>query len=100
MDIATKQFKSEWLSALGLDESILPELASPGTVVGEVVPQAAHETGYHVGTRVFNGIGDAGATTLASGIKARGEVNINLGTSGWVATISDSVIHQPGVFNL
>ncbi len=30
-----------------------------------------------------------GATTLASGILAPGEYNINLGTSGWVAAVSN-----------
>lgn len=100
MDIAAKTFREDWLIKLGLDPSILPRLASPEAVVGEVTPQAAAATGLNPGTKVFNGIGDAGATTLASEIKVQGEVNINLGTSGWVATVSDGVISRPGVFNL
>ena len=47
------------------------------------------------------GIGDAGATTLASGIRAPGQYNINLGTSGWVAAVSDDILlTEAGVFNL
>lgn len=47
------------------------------------------------------GIGDAGATTLASGIREPKQYNINLGTSGWVAAVSDDILlTEAGVFNL
>lgn len=50
---------------------------------------------------VFAGIGDAGATTLASGIVRPGQYNINLGTSGWVASVSEDILlKDAGVFHL
>lgn len=100
MDIAAKTFNEDWLTKLGLNPTTLPRLNSPASVAGKVTLEAAQQTGYAPGTIVYAGIGDAGATTLASGIKVKGEVNINLGTSGWVATIGDSVVSGQGVFNL
>ena len=53
------------------------------------------------GQKVYAGTGDAGATTLASGILSPGEYNINLGTSGWVAAVSDRRMEsEGGGFNL
>lgn len=52
------------------------------------------------GTAVYAGLGDAGAATLASGIASPGELNIHLGTSGWVAAISSEMQITPAVFNL
>lgn len=100
MNIREKYFNNSWLEKLGINHSILPDLFSPEELIGEVGEKASLESGYAKGTKVYAGIGDAGATTLASGITENGEVNINLGTSGWVATISDDVVKGHGVFNL
>lgn len=100
LDIKTKEFNTSWLSQVDINPSLLPNLYCPGEVVGEITEKASKESGYNVGTKVYAGIGDAGATTLASGIKHNGEVNIHLGTSGWVATISDEVVKGYGMFNL
>ncbi|KAA8816051.1 gluconate kinase [Bifidobacterium callitrichos] len=80
---------------------ILPELHRPQDVVGEVTSQAAALTGFAPGTPVFAGIGDAGATTFASGVDRPGRYNINLGTSGWIATVSpEPFVDKPGAANL
>lgn len=80
---------------------ILPELHRPQDIVGEVTPQAAILTGFAPGTPVFAGIGDAGATTFASGVDRPGRYNINLGTSGWIATVSsEPFVDKPGAANL
>lgn len=100
MDIRSKEFRKEWLTQLDIEASFLPDLCRPGQYVGGVTQQASRESGLDEGTRIYAGIGDAGATTLASGINHAGEININLGTSGWVAAISDRVLEKEGVFNL
>lgn len=70
-------------------------------MVGTVVEEMQDLCGYDQNTVVYAGIGDAGATTLASGIASFGEFNVNIGTSGWVATISNSPLDLHGrVFNL
>lgn len=99
MDIHHKCWDGELLSAAGVSPALFPRLCASHQKVGEVL--AGSGCGYLPGTPVFAGVGDAGATTLASGIARPGQYNINLGTSGWVATVSDDVLTvEAGVFNL
>ncbi len=101
MDIRKKCWDAALLAAAGVSASLFPVLHASHDQVGTVLPAPAAECGYLPGTPVFAGVGDAGATTLASGIAGPGEVNINLGTSGWVAAVSDApLIAEAGVFNL
>ncbi len=100
MDIHTKKWMYEWCIQEDIDTDILPDIYYTDSKAGIVSALAAEETGYAQGTPVYCGTGDAGATTLASGIHAQGDYNINLGTSGWIACISDDVLPETGVFNL
>jgi xylulokinase len=100
MDIREKRWDGAILKALDLDPGLLPALYSAGEEAGRVSAAGAAETGFKAGTPVYAGSGDAGASTLASGIIRPGEYNIYLGTSGWIAAISGGVVSAPGVFNL
>lgn len=100
MDIHKKCWNVDWINAVGMDKDKLPFLLYAEEQVGMVTEKASIETGYFVGTPVYAGTGDAGATTLASGIASDGEFNINIGTSGWVASVSSDVLPKEGVFNL
>lgn len=101
MDIRQKQWDGELLAAAGVAAELFPPLYASHQQAGVVLPEAAAACGCLPGTPVFAGIGDAGATTLASGIACPGQYNINLGTSGWVATVSDApLMAEAGVFNL
>lgn len=101
MDIRQRAWSSSLIDAAGMDESLFPALHNPENRVGEVTNQAAELTGFTPGTPVFAGIGDAGATTLASGVTKPGEYNINIGTSGWIATVSpEPITDRAGVANL
>lgn len=100
MDIQKKRWNTAWLQATGIDADLLPKLLHADEQAGCVTEKAASETGYAVGTPVYAGSGDAGAATLASGISADGEFSINLGTSGWVASVSSNALMNKNVFNL
>lgn len=101
MDIFKKCWSGELLVWAGVSPDLFPKLYAAHKRVGGVLPEAAEDCGYLPGTPVFAGTGDAGATTLASGIAAPGQYNVNLGTSGWVAAVSDRpLLGQEGVFNL
>jgi xylulokinase len=101
MDIRKRAWSSSLIDAADMDEALFPALHNPEDRVGEVTSQAAELTGFALGTPVFAGIGDAGATTLASGVTEPGEYNINIGTSGWIATVSpEPITDRAGVANL
>jgi len=100
MDIITKQWENGFLESLNIDSNILPQLKYAHEQAGFVTEQASKECMYNAGTPVYTGTGDAGATTLASGLSKVGEFNINIGTSGWVACIGEKPMNREGVFNL
>jgi xylulokinase len=100
MDIHEKCWDDSLLKALAVPSRMLPRLFSCGEQVGTVSLTGAAQTGFLRGTPVYAGSGDAGASTLSSGITRAGEYSIYLGTSGWIAAISKEVLSRPGVFNL
>jgi len=101
MDIHKKVWDRTLIEGMGVSMELFPKLYYSHQQVGGVTAQASKASGYAEGTPVYGGVGDAGATTLASGIASPGQYNINQGTSGWVATVSDDVLPaQMGVFNL
>lgn len=101
MDIRSKKWDEKILRAGGAQLSWMPKPMASHDLVGTVTAEASRETALPEGTRIFCGIADAGATTLASGIASPGEYNINLGTTGWVATVSSDVHSEiAGCFNL
>lgn len=100
MDIHKKHWNVAWADAVGVEKTMLPQLLYADEKAGAVTERASLETGYKAGTPVYAGTGDAGATTLASGITQDGEFNINLGTSGWVACVSSDILAKENVFNL
>ena len=101
MDLEKKCWSRELAAAAGLDPEKLPRLLRSHELAGRVTVQGAADTGYPAGLKVYAGVGDAGAATLASGILRPGEYNIHLGTSSWVAAVSDGFMDaQDGGFNL
>lgn len=99
MDIRRKAWSPALLEAAGVPPGLFPRLLAPHELAGTVLPGTG--CGYLPGTPVHAGTGDAGATTLASGAARPGQYSVNLGTSGWVAAVSESVLDlEAGVFNL
>jgi xylulokinase len=101
MNIRTKCWEEPLLRAAGVSAELFPALCASHRRVGGVLEAAAAQSGYRAGTPVYVGVGDAGAVALASGIAGPGQYHINLGTSGWVAAVSEDVLlSEAGVFNL
>lgn len=98
INIYDKQYNLELIKYFNIDYSLLPKLYKTSEIVGySKVIEGLEELD---GIPIYAGIGDAGATTFASGITSVGEVNINLGTSGWTSKINDSPSNDVSVFNL
>lgn len=101
MNIRNGQWDAELCEVAEIDMTILPQLHNPQDCISIVTESAAQRAGFSAGTAVYAGIGDAGATTLASGVSRPGQYNINIGTSGWIATVSpEPFTDKPGAANL
>jgi autoinducer-2 kinase len=69
----------------GLPAGVLPPVVDPGTVVGQVTPAAAEQTGLQAGTPVVAGGGDTQLGLLGAGAAA-GEYTVVAGTF-WQNTV-------------
>jgi len=100
MDLRQKQWNDGLIAAAGVDRALFPSIGYAHQLAGIVTKEAQARCGFAAGTPVYIGTGDAGATTLASGISKNGEFNINIGTSGWVACVDSALEPIEGVFHL
>ncbi len=81
LDLRSMRYSPEILEALGLSpERLLPPVP-PGSLLGEVTPEAARETGLPAGLPVFAGGGDGQAAGLGVGVTGPGRAYLNLGTA-------------------
>jgi len=83
------------LARLGLDPALLPPLVRPGTVLGEVCPAAAEQTGLPVGVPVVAGMTDGCAAQIASGVLRPGQWSFVVGTTTVLKGVSDTLLADP-----
>lgn len=101
MNMESWQWERTWLAELQLTSIHLPTICRSDEIVGHVTQTAADQTGLLAGTPVLCGIGDAGAATLGTGAWQRGDVYAYVGTSGWMAMVTDQLQKvDEGVFHL
>jgi xylulokinase len=102
LDLAANGWAEPTIRAVGLDPTLLPALRRAGVQVGTVSANAAEATALPVGTPVFQGVGDLGATTVGVGAGVPGRLYGYLGTSGWLASTLDEAQPCPerGIFTL
>ncbi len=79
-------------SDLGIPLDHLPEVVTPGSIVGNVSKTASRITGLSALTRVCAGATDGIASALASGIKKPGDYNTTIGTTLVIKGLTDSII--------
>jgi xylulokinase len=84
-DLESREWRLDFVDALGLDGGKLPRVVSSQSVVGCVTSSAAAQTGLRVGTPVVIGGGDGACATIGAGCVEPGEAYCVLGTSSWIA---------------
>jgi xylulokinase len=72
-----------------VDMGLLPEVIGAAEVAGPLLPLAASELGLEPGTPVFGGGGDLSLIALGSGAVGLERAHVYMGTSGWVASVTD-----------
>jgi sugar (pentulose or hexulose) kinase len=82
LDLPAKRYSHEILAALGIGAEPFLPVVRPGTVMGDVTPEAAAATGLRPGTPVVAGGGDGQASGLGTATLGGGErAYVNLGTA-------------------
>jgi sugar (pentulose or hexulose) kinase len=85
----------EVMDALGVPDTLLPELVRSGTAIGAVCQAAAAETGIPAGTPVIAGMTDGCASQLGAGALRPGQWNSVLGTTLVIKGVTHELIHDP-----
>lgn len=98
----TWDYREDYMSAAGIPRSIFPDIIPSDGVVGEITPEASRETGLPLGVKVVCGGVDNSCMALGAKGIANGRVYTSLGSSAWIALISDKPVldfkYKPYVF--
>jgi len=92
LDLKKRQWLTWLFNYIGLDPKKLPALVKSTDRVGGLTARAASECGLLEGTPVIAGAGDAPSAAVGSGAVGEGEGHISLGTSGWVAVVTERIV--------
>ena len=96
-DVRTRQWHWPIIDRLGLPANLLPEVRPSGAHAGELLPDAAEQTGLPAGTPVFGAVGDNQASFLGS-VRGPGEsLLLNVGTGSQISAVTDSFAQVPGL---
>ncbi|MBN1991400.1 MAG: xylulose kinase [Anaerolineae bacterium] len=80
-DMPQHRWSNEIMAYLGITANHLPEAFPPGTILGQVTPEAAGLTGLPAGLPVVAGVGDGQAAGLGANVTGAGQAYLILGTS-------------------
>jgi sugar (pentulose or hexulose) kinase len=81
-----------WLHALGIRESLLPEVVEPGTPIGAIDPSLAMRFGLPADVVIAAGTTDGCAAFLATGVDTVGDAVTSLGSTLTLKQLSDTPI--------
>jgi xylulokinase len=95
LDMERFAWSETLLDAVGVRPDQMPRLVRPGTVMGEVGPQVAAETGLPAGTPVVAGGGDGQCAGTGTNTLAPGGAYINLGTAVVSGSWGKAYKHHP-----
>ncbi|HLS64660.1 MAG TPA: xylulokinase [Ruania sp.] len=84
-DVQHRTWSSELLTAIDVDEGLLPAVVESTEQTGVLEDSLAAAWGLPAGTPVFGGGGDAVIQTTAMGLLEEGEAGFTVGTAGIVA---------------
>lgn len=86
------------LRAAGINPAIVPPIADPGAVVGEVSSAAAAESGLAAGTPLVVGGADHVLSAYAAGLSAPGDLLLKLGGAGDILVVTGEPFIDPRLY--
>ena len=93
--LKTRNWSPEVLAALGIPAEWLPPTFEGPEFTGQIMPEAAEQTGLRPGTPVAAGGGDQAAQAVGVGAVEPGVVALTVGTSGVVFAPTSSALIEP-----
>ena len=94
-DISSRCWDESILAGLGISLEKLPELAEPGTVVGQTCADLHARCGFPTGVPVVLAGGDQQVAALGMGVIERGGAAANTGTGSFVVAPLDAPVFHP-----
>ncbi|MFZ6028952.1 MAG: xylulokinase [Chloroflexota bacterium] len=91
-DLKRHTWAEELYAPIGVRPEQLPRAYAPGTILGNVTPEAARATGLPAGLPVAAGLGDGQAAALGANTTTTGEACLTLGTSVISGTFSERFV--------
>jgi xylulokinase len=79
---------------IDLDIELLPDVAKPADVVGEITEEGAQLSGLEAGTPVIAGTTDTLLEVMASGAKRPGDCTVKLATFGRICVLADKPVYD------
>ncbi len=95
LDVARREWMTNFLAELGLPASLLPPIRPAGTLLGRLMASAAADLGLVPGIPVSVGGADTQCALLALGATGPGDVGIVAGTTGPVQGVADRPTLDP-----
>ncbi len=95
MDLRRRTWATDFLSSVGLEPELFPELHAASDVIGQVSPAAAIATGLKAGTPVVIGGGDGACATVGAGAVAEGDAYTYVGSSAWIGMSTRQPVFDP-----
>lgn len=94
-NINTMSYDAEILSAVGVDESRLPETGLTGNFIGGLTEKAAELLGLPVGVPVYLGAHDQYCASVGCGALRAGDMLLSTGTAWVLLGITDRLVFCP-----
>ncbi|MDR1851562.1 MAG: xylulose kinase [Propionibacteriaceae bacterium] len=94
LDMRDFTYSDNVLSLLRVRESLFPELAAPGSVIGQVKDDLANELGLPRGLPVVAGAGDGQCAGLGANVTGTDRAYLSLGTSMTMGVHSDDYLYS------
>ncbi|MCD5397411.1 FGGY-family carbohydrate kinase [candidate division NPL-UPA2 bacterium] len=91
-DLVDKRWPRLILQTLEISSQLLPEVVSPGTVIGSISPECAQETGLSRETLVTAGITNSTASLISAGASSPGEWASVIGATLSIKGVSRKLI--------
>lgn len=98
VDVRSGRLDPELIAYARVPESAVPRKVVSHEIMGRVTPDAAAQTGLHVGTPVIGGAADMIASALGAGIVNAGEVLAKFGGAVDILTVTTHIRPDPRLF--